>query len=103
MPLSRYQNTTAIRYENKGKYHLQTPVFVPGSELAAAVPFITVEYTQGVRLDVLAQEHLGDGRYWWAICMINDLNSPYDPNLQLSSLIRVPTNISDVVNYIKRI
>lgn len=103
MALSRYQNTTAIRYENKGKYHLQTPVFVPGAELAAAVSYIVVEYMAGTRLDVLANHHLGDGRYWWAICMINDLNSPYDPHLKVGSLIKVPTNISDVVKYLKRI
>jgi hypothetical protein len=103
MALSRYQNTTAIRYENKGKFHLQTPVFVNGSELAAAVSFITIKYTAGTRLDVLAQKYLGDGRYWWAICMMNDLNSPYDPNLIVGSMIRVPENITDVIKYMKKV
>ena len=97
MALSRYQNTTAIRYENKGKFHLQTPVFVNGSELAAAVSFITIKYTAGTRLDVLAQKYLGDGRYWWAICMMND------PNLTVGSMIRVPENITDVVKYMKKV
>jgi hypothetical protein len=103
MAFSRYQNTAAIRYESKGKFHLQTPVFVPGEVLAQNIPFRVVEYTEGTRLDVLAKNFLGDGRYWWAICMFNDLSSPYDPKLTVGSLIRVPNDITDVINYIKKV
>ena len=35
--------------------------------------------------------------------MMNDLNSPYDPNLTVGSMIRVPENITDVVKYIKKV
>ena len=102
MAFSRYKNTTGVRYSNKDSYHLETPIFIPASELVKNIPCITVEYNEATRLDVLASKYLGDGRYWWAICMMNNLNSPYDPRLIVGSLIKIPKNITDLVNFMNK-
>ena len=44
MAFSRYKNTTGVRYSNKDSYHLETPIFIPASELVKNIPCITVEY-----------------------------------------------------------
>jgi hypothetical protein len=102
MAFSRYKNTTGVRYSSKDNYHLETPVFIPASELVSNISCITVEYNESTRLDALASQYLGDGRYWWAICMMNNFNSPYDPKLTVGSLIKIPKNITDLVNFMNK-
>ena len=102
MAFSRYTNLSAVRYNAEEPYSLETPIFYNGNDLAQAIPFILIEYVEGTRLDVLANEYLGDGRYWWAICMMNNLNSPYDPTLSFGRTLRVPQDISDLVKYLKK-
>jgi len=50
------------------------------------------------RLDQIARRFLGDGRYWWIICIMNDLNGPFDANLRPGAIIRITRNINNIIS-----
>lgn len=60
--------------------------------------FITWDETQ--RLDNIANDYLGDGRYWWVICLMNDLKFPFG-ELQNGQILRIPSSIDYVFNAIR--
>ena len=101
MAISRYQNLARVRYSKDDYYRQEIPLFSPASEIAKHVPFTIVEYTTDKRMDALAAEHLGNGRYWWAICMMNDLNSPFDPHLAPGMSLRIPTSLRALTKFLK--
>ena len=101
MAISRYQNLARVRYSKDDYYRQEIPLFVSGSELANHVPFTVVQYTTDKRMDILAADHLGNGRYWWAICMMNDLSSPFDPHLAPGMNLRIPTSLKALVRFLK--
>ena len=58
-------------------------------------------YTSTDRMDSLAYEYYGDGKYWWVICIANDLVSPFDKTLTPGKQLRIPTNIDKVFGALK--
>ena len=61
---------------------------------------ISLYYTikTGERLDTIARRFLGDGRYWWAICLINGISNPIDSTaLKPGSDLKIITDITKVV------
>ena len=61
---------------------------------------ITIQHVLqvGERLDVLAQKYLGNGRYWWMICMVNGISNPVDGKKLLpGSVLKVATNPENIV------
>lgn len=57
--------------------------------------FMVWDETQ--RLDKIADEILGDGRYWWIICLINNIDFPFG-KIQNGRTIRIPTNLNYIFN-----
>jgi len=58
-------------------------------------------FTVTDRLDTLAAKYYGDGRYWWVICLANNLLSPFDKNLTPGKVLRIPNNINKILNKLK--
>jgi phage tail protein X len=97
--MNRYENQTILYTENvnqpyyKGKYYPNIPL----SE--SDVYVIT---TVGDRLDSLAYSYYGDATMWWIIAMANNnatKGTLYPiPGLQL----RIPTNVSAVLQLFKQ-
>ena len=102
MATSRYKDFRTVKSFVGDPRRLETFPAITKQSLSI-IPHTVITYKETDRLDSLAEKFLGNGRYWWAICMFNDLNSPYDPKLTVGSLIRVPNDIIDVINYIKKV
>jgi len=58
-------------------------------------------YRSTDRLDDIAYKHYGEGRYWWIICIANNLVSPFDKGLVPGKQIRIPANVDKIFNVIK--
>ena len=58
-------------------------------------------FTSTDRLDVLSAKYYGDGRYWWIICLANNISSPFDKNLTPGKVLRIPSNTNKILNAIK--
>jgi len=56
--------------------------------------FVKLQY--GQRIDHLAYKYLGDGHYWWVICLVNGLKTPFDPSLITGTILRIPTTIAQI-------
>jgi phage tail protein X len=96
--MDRYQNIPIITINKKRVYQTTRYPEIPLSENDIYV--ITV---QGDRFDILAQQYYSDSSLWWIISIAND-------NLLQNSLvipegiqIRIPSNISEVLNLFKQI
>lgn len=63
---------------------------------------ITITFSDGDRLDALASKYLGDGRYWWAICLMNNIHLPLGNAVLPGTTLRIPTDISVIQNVIKQ-
>ena len=57
--------------------------------------YIKLQY--GQRIDTLAYQYLGDGRYWWIICLLNGLRTPFDKSLITGKILRIPTSIAPII------
>ena len=53
-------------------------------------------------LDGLAIKYLGDGRYWWVICLMNNIMNPLGNDLFIGRALRIPTSIDTVLHAIER-
>ena len=62
---------------------------------------VTVRLQGAMRIDKIAEEYLGDGRYWWIICLLNDFTFPFGKMVAEGTLIRVPAEIDSFVNIIQ--
>jgi phage tail protein X len=92
--MNRYQGIPIIKSET-GKQMYATSRY---PEIPLSENDIYVYTTQGDRYDVLALNYYGDPSLWWIIASAN-------PNIGLSTLvipegvqIRIPNNISAVIN-----
>jgi len=61
---------------------------------------IIVEIKDRQRIDTLATNYLGDGRYWWIICLYNNISFPFGEEIYPGRLIRIPSNINKVFDAI---
>jgi hypothetical protein len=61
--------------------------------------FIKLQY--GQRIDNLAYTYLGDGHYWWVICLLNGLATPFDASLIAGKLLRIPTSTAKIFKAIE--
>jgi phage tail protein X len=92
--MNRYQGIPIIKSET-GKQMYATSRY---PEIPLSENDIYVYTTQGDRYDILALNYYGDSSLWWIIASAN-------PNIGLSTLvipegvqIRIPNNISAVIN-----
>lgn len=55
-------------------------------------------YSRGDRLDHLAAKYLGDGRYWWVIALVNDIDYPFaSGGLTYGRKLLIPSSVQDVL------
>ena len=101
MAISRYQSLNIVRDEQSGKQRVGMfpPIFA--DDLKDDENDVFIEYTEGVRLDTLAVDYFGDGRYWWVICLLNDISLPFGSSIQPGTILRMPTNVNKVLNIIE--
>ena len=101
MPTSRYANFRTLLDTKTQKRRLET--FPPISSADVRSPNdIIIELDQAQRIDAIAANYLGDGRYWWCICLLNDLTFPFGKNLKAGTLLRIPNNIDNFINAIQK-
>jgi|TARA_R110000824_G_scaffold314866_2_gene501756 hypothetical protein len=101
MPVSRYQNFSTVLDIKTRKRRLESFPPITSQELRRPDDSF-VELNDAERIDVLAAEYLGDGRYWWAICLLNDLTFPFGQQVAAGTILRIPANIDAFVNTIQR-
>jgi len=101
MAISRYDEFDRVVDKITGKPRLETFPAIRATDLIDERNDIIIEFTEDMRLDGLAFQYLGDGRYWWAICLLNDISLPFGDLLPPGKLLRIPTNISRILNIIE--
>ena len=101
MPYSRYSNFKTILDRKTKKRRLETFPPIAGEKLRDPSDTI-IELDQAQRIDAIAASYLGDGRYWWVICLLNDLVFPFGKNLKAGTRLRIPSSIDRFVDVIQR-
>lgn len=100
MAISRYQNFKTIRDTRTRKQRLET--FPPIASTEVQQPNdIIIEVNDAQRIDALAAQHLGDGRYWWVICLLNDMVFPFGKQIAAGTLLRIPSSVENFINLIQ--
>ena len=100
MALSRYSDFKIILDKLSNKNRLESFPNVNSDELKDSSD-VFIRFQDGQRIDTLAHQYLGDGRYWWIICLMNDIKYPLGNELLPGSILRITTNVSKVLNTIK--
>jgi len=99
MAISRYKEFGVVKDQSTRRLRLESFPHIRSEDLHDANDII-IQYTDGMRMDTLARDYLGDGRYWWVICLMNDLDLPFGDRLLPGVIIRIPINISEILNKI---
>ena len=101
MPVSRYQNFSTVLDIKTRKKSFETFPPISSQELKQRDD-IFIELSDAQRIDVLADTHLGDGRYWWIICLLNDLIFPFGKQVAAGTILRLPASVDVFVDLIQR-
>lgn len=87
---SRYETADVERLQKDGQTRL-TVIPQPTTALVV-VDYAYHRVVQGERIDMLADQYLGDPELWWVIAEANPQRSFYDP-LPVGTLLRIPSGI----------
>ena len=101
MAKSRYNNFSKVRSNNADYYRLETFPSISAQDLEG-IPHSIVMWKETDRMDAMAESFFGDPRYWWIICLMNNLVNPFSYNLLPGTLIKIPNEVSTVVDMIQR-
>jgi len=66
------------------------------------VPHNVVMWKETDRMDAMAEDLLGDARYWWVICLMNDLVNPFSYKLLPGFLLKIPNSIDPFIELIEK-
>lgn len=102
MPTSRYDKFKTVKTYTTDPQRLQTFPAISASDLST-IPHTVIKFKETDRLDHLAETFLGDASYWWAICLMNDLENPFSYRLLPGRLLKIPNNVDVIVNMVQRI
>ena len=80
MATSRYNKFRTVKSASSDPKRLETFPSINRNDLSS-IPYSVIKFKESDRLDHLAQSFLGSGTYWWAICMLNDLDNPFSYKL----------------------
>lgn len=101
MAISRYQTLRRVKTYSNDPVRLET--FPPLSEsILSNIPHTVVKFQETDRLDYIAERFLGDSSYWWAICLMNNLNNPFSYKLLPGTLLKIPNTIEQLLLLIKQ-
>jgi len=101
MAISRYEKFLNVRDRKKRKPRLETFPPIKAVDLIDDNNDVIINFQDGQKLDQLAAQYLGDGRYWWAICLLNDIHLPFGSTVLPGTKLRIPTNINNILNHIQ--
>ena len=101
MAISRYDKFTKVRNDPTDYYRLETFPSITAEELANIVHTVIV-WKETDRMDALAADILGDARYWWIICLMNDLVSPFSYELLPGTLLKIPNDVGTIFSLIQQ-
>lgn len=93
MAISRYRNVNRINIGGQPRY-FATSEFPTKQELDE-IAVIKIRVSKFDRLDQLASKHLGDGKYWWIIALMNNIDWAYD--IEDGQILKIPVNVEDVL------
>ena len=100
MAVSRYRNFRQVKSFPRDPRRLETFPSISMNELAA-IPHTVIVYKETDRLDHLAENFLGSGAYWWAICLMNDLDNPFSYKLLPGFLLKIPNSVDPILNLVQ--
>ena len=101
MATSRYKDFRAVKSFVGDPRRLETFPAI-SKESLSVIPHTVITYKESDRLDSLAETFLGNGRYWWAICLMNDLDNPFSYNLLPGRLLKIPNSVDQILNLVHR-
>jgi len=99
MATNRYSYLTVLNSAS-GSFISTFPSIQPEEVQRSDDIFVKVSY--GQRLDNLAYDYLGDGGYWWIICLVNGFKTPFDDEIVQGRIIRIPASVNYVLNVLER-
>lgn len=99
MAVSRYDKFSRVRRNPNDYYRLETFPAIQDEELDS-VPHNIVMWKETDRMDAMAEELLGDPRYWWIICLMNNLVNPFSYDLIPGRLLKIPYTAASVISIV---
>ncbi len=102
MAISRYKRLDVVIDNITNKPRLESFPAIKSSDIRDDINDIIIEFVDGMRFDTLAFQYLGDGRYWWAICLLNDLSLPFGSAVLPGTRLRIPTSINRILEKIEQ-
>lgn len=97
--ISRYDQFKVIKDEKTLKDMLESFPDIKAEDIISDSD-ILIRYQAGQRFDKLANDYIGDGRYWWAICLANDIDLPLGVSVEPGTVLRIPINVSKALSLI---
>lgn len=101
MAVSRYSDFAQVRKNPKDQFRLETFPALTREELNN-IPHNIVVWKETDRMDALANDLLGSAQYWWVICLMNNLVSPFSYNLLPGTTLKIPHEVNSIINIIQR-
>ena len=101
MATSRYKDFRTVKSFVGDPRRLETFPAITKQSLSI-IPHTVITYKETDRLDSLAEKFLGNGRYWWAICLMNDLDNPFSYNLLPGRLLKIPNDMDLILNLVQQ-
>jgi len=99
MASSRYDFQQVLHGGVSGDILAAFPSIQPTDIQSDTDIFLKLQY--GQRIDQLAYNYLGSGEYWWVICLINGLSTPFDSSLIVGKILRIPSSVSKVLKILQ--
>ena len=101
MATSRYDQFRRVRSYSNDPVRLETFPAISAADLES-LPHTIIKFKETDRLDHLAETFLGHATYWWAICLMNDLDNPFSYKLLPGTLLKIPNTIEQLLLLIKQ-
>ena len=100
MATSRYRNFKQVKSFVKDPRRLETFPSISMDDLSV-IPHTIIKFKETDRLDHLAERFLGSATYWWAICLMNDLDNPFSYKLLPGFLLKIPNTMDSILSLIQ--
>lgn len=93
MAISRYARTPILNFGRRYGTSNAIPAIRRGI-IDGTITFTERTISENMRLDVIAADEYGDGRYWWVIAAASDIG--WVPQVPPGTYIRIP-NLDEVL------
>ena len=100
MATSRYNNFSRVKSYSNDPLRLETFPAISQTDLQN-IPHTVIKFKETDRMDALAELFLGSSTYWWAICLMNDLDNPFSYKLLPGFLLKIPNTMDSILSLIQ--